>query len=595
MKILLVAINAKYIHSNLAVYSLKAYAKKQLSEAADGIELKEYTINQELQTILSDIYLTGCEVVCFSCYIWNMTYVCELTKMLHIINPALQIFFGGPEVSYHPEELLNSLPVVGIMVAEGEETFTDLARYYLTGEGMLSEIRGLAMRDQVFCPREELSMDVLPFVYQDLPWEMFENRIVYYESSRGCPFRCSYCLSSIDKRLRFRSLDLVKRELDFFLSKKVRQVKFIDRTFNCDDKRALEIWNYIKEHDNKVTNFHFEIATEIMTEEQLSLLKSLRPGLIQLEIGVQTTNEVTLSAINRKMAFDTVSHVMEELLPENNIHLHLDLIAGLPDEDYISFQKSFHDVYSLHPHELQLGFLKVLYGTPVEQLAKQGMIVHQPFPPYEVLFTKWLSFEEVICLKSVEEMLEIYYNSGQFVHSIRYLETIYESLDKLYYALYYDLARFYQEKGYDYIQPSRVKKYEILLQFALEKLHVRETTICEYLTLDLYLRENMKKRPDFSADLTAEKQLLRSLYTGNLLRESLPEYAHYDNRQLERMVHAEIFTEIFGEKTIVLFDYKNREPIYNNAKLLMLSYEHIKGSLSEIRCSGKKVGQNTKE
>ena len=403
MKILLAAVNAKYIHSNLAVYCLKSYAASKGQEA----EIAEYTINQQTEEVLRDLYERNADVVAFSCYIWNIEFIKAVIKDYKKIRPQCEIWLGGPEVSYRAEELLAELPEVrGVMVGEGEEIFAKLAKAYRE-ELSLNEISGIAVRENngeilTTEPAEPLDFSALPFPYGDENLSFFDNRIIYYESSRGCPFSCAYCLSSLDKRVRFRNMDLVKKELKFFLDRQVPQVKFIDRTFNINGPRTVELLQFIKENDNAITNFHFEVAAELLTKEQIELLNSLRPGLVQLEIGVQSTNSETLTAVNRKTELSELKKTVAAVRKKNNVHIHLDLIAGLPKEDLDSFKKSFNEVYEMNPHQLQLGFLKVLSGAPMEGMAAENEIVYQSAPPYEVLSTNWLSYEDIILLKKVE-------------------------------------------------------------------------------------------------------------------------------------------------------------------------------------------------
>lgn len=589
MKVLLAAINAKYIHSNLAVYSLKAYADRALGKRAE-IVIREYTINQEKEELLADIYGQNPEVLAFSCYIWNIVYVRDLVFQIRTLLPKTDIWLGGPEVSYEPQGLLAGLPVKGIMLGEGEEVFTRLLLAYLDGEKpnpqsmpeslptksetrfmeCLRAVRGIACREFMTEPGEPLTMDELPFVYEDFSDEQFQNRIPYYETSRGCPFRCTYCLSSIEKRVRYRSLPLVKQELQFFLDKKVPQVKLVDRTFNCDPSRAVEIWKYLKEHDNGITNFHFEIAADIMTQEEISLIGTLRPGLIRLEIGVQTTNTETLGAICRRMDFKKVSGAVKQLLAKKNVLLHLDLIAGLLKEDFLSFQNSFNEVYALHPDELQLGFLKVLKGTPIETEAEKGTIRCWTTPPYEVLSTDWLSFDKLLILKAVEEMVELYYNSGQFSNTIAFLEGYFETP----FALYEALAEHYRQKGYGTVQPSRIRRYEILLEFAEGLKGMRIKACREYLTLDLYLREKLKKRPDFSEPQELYREQVQEFYKKEEKnRTYLPEYAEYDFKQLMRLTHIEVFDAIGKERQALLFNYRAGDGLTANAGLITVTKE----------------------
>ncbi len=552
-KILLVAINAKYMHSNPGAYSLCAYAIKHNPGAP--IETKAFTINQNDEQITEEIYSNHPDLVGFSCYIWNITAVRRIVQTLHALLPETQIWLGGPEVSYCAGEMLDTLPVYGVMKGEGELTFSNLVCEFLLQEaGDYRRVKGIATRDFDTGACELIAMDELPFIYRDFPAKEFENRILYYESSRGCPYACSYCLSSVEKKLRFKSLPLVYEELQFFLDHKVRQVKFVDRTFNSSNSHAMAIWQFLKEHDNGVTNFHFEIAAETLSDEALDLIQTMRPGLLRLEIGVQSTNPDTLKAIHRIMDLEKCKRVATTLRRQGNVKLHLDLIAGLPGEGYDRFVQSFNDVYSLHPHELQLGFLKVLKGTPIAAEAESAGIVCTKEPPYEVLFTKDITYAELRRLKGAEEMLEIYYNSGQFVRSLAYLETFFDSA----YALYEALADYYRKEGFALIQPSRMKRYEILLSFWEEKTGYnpkgssdREQTMrkkmCECLLYDLYARENLKKRPAFAGEQDTK---IHAYFKGD--------------KQLMHFAHAEYFKELTGEGRVLLFDYRKRDPVTDN-------------------------------
>lgn len=483
MKYLLVAVNAKYIHSNLAVYSMKTYAEAQ----GYPVELREYTINQPKDYILKDIYLQKADAVFFSCYIWNIELVKSVVRNLHQICPELPIFLGGPEVSYDAQQELEELPfLAGILTGEGEKTFVEVLK---------SDWEHLPM-GQVY-DSIPVDMDELPFVYDKMDMDELQHRIPYYESSRGCPFSCSYCLSSIDKKLRFRSLELVKKELQFFIDQGVPQVKFVDRTFNCKKDHAMEIWQYILEHDRGITNFHFEIAADLITEEQLELISRMRPGLIQLEIGVQSTNPETLKAIRRVMDFDKLTGIVKRIQSGRNIHQHLDLIAGLPYEDYETFQKSFNDVYALAPDQLQLGFLKVLKGAYMHEMAGSYDCKYRQEAPYEVLSTRWLSYDEVINLKSVDKMVDIYYNSGQFTCCLpRLVQAFAAPFD-----FYLSLGQFYEKMGYEVISHSRIRRYDILLEFANEYKQIDTEKLIEEMTIDLYLREKLKKAPVWAIDL----------------------------------------------------------------------------------------------
>ena len=542
MKILLVACNAKYIHSNLAVYDLQAYA----SDYADHIVLKEYTINQQKDDIMRDIYLEHPDVVCVSCYIWNLSFVKELMADLIKILPGADFWAGGPEVSYDAEKFLTeNSEFKGVMVGEGEETFKELAGYYVKKNPQdLKDMTGICYRDgdQIIHNgwRQIMDLSSIPFIYKDL--SEFKNRIIYYESSRGCPFSCSYCLSSIDKKLRFRDTETVKKELQFFIDNKVPQVKFVDRTFNCKHDHAMAIWKYINEHDNGVTNFHFEISADLLREEELQEMSTMRPGLIQLEIGVQSTNPDTIKAIHRTMDFEKLKGIVDRIHSFGNIHQHLDLIAGLPYEDYDSFRNSFNDVYALKPQQLQLGFLKVLKGSHMMEMCREYGIVYKTQEPYEVLSTKWLDYDHVLKLKTVENMVEVYYNSGQFQNTLEYLEKFFPDA----FSIYERLGSFYMEKGYGDISHTRMRRYEILLEFLEDMPEISVDQVKDQMVYDLYLRENLKSRPGFARD---QKPFERQVWDFRK-REKVAKNAH---------------VEVFADGKVLLFDYADRDPLTNNA------------------------------
>lgn len=576
MKFLLTAVNAKYIHSNPALYSLKSYAGEGLKE---HICIAEYTINNRIQDILEDIYGKRPDVIAFSCYIWNWTIIQDILTELHKLMPSLPIWLGGPEVSFDAPDILEQYPMVtGIMTGEGEATFRELLEYYvflgeyralreqdclqekeddfLLRKKRLADIPGLVLPQGATPGRQLTELSGIPFLYDSL--ESFANRIIYYESSRGCPYRCSYCLSSIDKTVRLRDMDVVKKELQFFLDNKVPQVKFIDRTFNCSHAHAMAVWEYIKEHDNGVTNFHFEIAADILSKDEIALLQTFRPGLAQLEIGVQTVNPYTLKEIRRSTDMDRLSQNVEALRQGQNIHLHLDLIAGLPYEDYVSFRNSFNTVYAMRPQQLQLGFLKVLKGSYMQEKAPDYGLSYLSKPPYEVLYTKWLPYEDVLKLKRIEEMLELYYNSSQFTHTLPFLERAFESPFDMYSAL----AQFYRAEGYFAASPARAHRYRILLEFAVRQDGGKEDLYRELLTYDMYLRENLKSRPEFAPDPEEYKEEIRTLYR--------------ERGEDRRMTHLEPFCFPVWQKEpeqgadragwYVLFDYKTRNPLTCEAK-----------------------------
>lgn len=573
MKFLLVAVNAKYIHSNPAVYSLKRFA----GEYTDAVEIAEYTINNRMEDILEDIYRRKPDVIGFSCYIWNIGMVEKLMGELHKLLPKLPVFLGGPEVTYDADKLLRKYPyLTGIFIGEGEATFAQVVKYYVKkNTESLEDIPGLMLRSGMTPERKPLNLTDVPFLYDDMA--PFTNRIIYYETQRGCPFRCSYCLSSIDKTVRFRDIEVVKKELAFFLEKKVKQVKFVDRTFNCNHDHAMAVWQYLYDHDNGVTNFHFEIAGDILREDEIALVAKMRPGLVQFEIGVQSTNTDTLREIRRVMDIEKLKQVVAALKAAHNVHIHLDLIAGLPYEDYDSFARSFDDVYAMEPEQLQLGFLKVLKGSYMAEMAESYGLVYTDYAPYEVLYTNWLSFTEICRLKRIEEMVEIYYNSGQFAHS---LPVMIADFGQGAFAFYEALADFYEEQGFFVETPSRIYRYQVLLSFAKSIHPERQELYKELLLFDLYVRENLKSRPDFAPDLHDLQPVIHAFYKKEESeRRYLPHLSEIPAPQLSRMTHLEPFsysvwaTDVSGvkrlpEQAFLLFDYDHRDPLTREAKVL---------------------------
>ena len=650
MRFLLCGINAKYIHSNLAIFSLKAYAdRKKIPEAE--IILKEYTINNYVEDILQDLYEEKADVVIFSCYIWNISFVRELAAELKKVSPDVKIWAGGPEVSYAANKFLMENPAFDlIMQGEGEEVFSELIRLtvekkcrikdvykqseskkvlsgivekrysierkqavkeekdiedkHFAGEdnvyptnyidmSKLQKLQGIAVRDfsgEAALGNAEsnignktkiintgfatlMNMDTIPFVYED--FHLFEHKILYYETSRGCPFCCSYCLSSVDKTVRFRSLPIVKKELDAFLEAKVPQVKFVDRTFNCNRQRAIDIWSYLVEHDNGITNFHFEISSDLLGEEELELFAKMRPGLIQLEIGVQSTNGETVDAIHRHMDLDKLFHYVDSVHELGNIHQHLDLIAGLPYENYERFGCSFDDLYAHEPDQLQLGFLKVLKGTMMEEEVKKYSILYRNQPPYEVLGTKWLSYDEIILLKGVEELVELYYNSGQYTLTLKYAVPFFESP----FRFYEMFSAWYRGKGYHKLNHNRLEKYNILREFLREHIDENEwDTLDEIMLYDMYLRENVKGRPAWAKDTAQYKKEWKALYReqGEKLFPEDVQAGIYDSKRAANQSHIEVFEinikkfeqsgQVEKKQVFCLFDYSRRNPLNRAAR-----------------------------
>lgn len=567
MNILLVAINAKYIHSNPAVFSLRACTGAYSSH----IQIAEFTINQAPSFILQEIYSKRPDAIAFSCYIWNRSLIEQLISDLHKILPDTDIWAGGPEVSYDPYKVKNEWMLRGVMAGAGEGSFSLLVSAYVRGQAdSLPQVLTTANAPQV-------PLGNIPFWYQSL--DGYANRIIYYESSRGCPFSCSYCLSSIERQMEFRPVGRVCEELAFFLERKVPQVKFIDRTFNCNKKHALPILRYLLEHDNGITNFHFEIEAGLLDEDYFTLLRQMRPGAVQLEIGVQSTNEKTIAEIERRMDFAKVAGAVRRICAWKNIHVHLDLIAGLPYEDFRSFKDSFNDVYALRPTQLQLGFLKVLKGSAMEARAPKYGLVSSSQPPYEVLSTKWLSYEEICRLKQVEEVFEIYYNSGQFTHTLNLLHPYFETP----FDLYGRLAAWFSKHGLFGVQSSRIRKYEILLEFGIfhmtngqpkdagspvsqQLLSLRET-----LTYDLYLREHVKNRPSFAVPNGQWKMAVQNLLRMEADTHALfARYKGLSYRDLTKALHVEVFETLFEKPAAVLFSYQDRDPLTNNGNAVQV-------------------------
>ena len=567
MKVLLAAVNAKYIHSNLAIYSLK----RNCGKYEDQVQLMEYSINQYPEEILQSLYKEKADVVCLSCYIWNIQIIEQAAHWLKMVEPGLKIWLGGPEVSFDVYERLEKWSFIdGIMYGEGEDTFRDMMAYW-NGEMAIETIGSIGYRDEAGIhlnpARDFVDMDRLQCVYND-PAE-FKNKIIYYETSRGCPFQCSYCLSSVEKKVRFRNTDLVKEDLQRFIDWEIPQVKFVDRTFNCDRKHSMEILRFIKEHDKGITNFHFEITADLLTEEEIEFMAGLRPGLIQLEIGVQSTNPKTIKEIRRNVSFEKLSKIVQKIHEPENIHQHLDLIAGLPYEDLESFIKSFNDVYALKPEQFQLGFLKVLKGSYMREKAEDYGLVYRPDPPYEVLKTNWLSYDDVLVLKGIEEMVEVYYNSRQFENSLDWLEQFFDSA----YAMYLALADYYEAKDLNSVSHSRMARYEIFLDFVRERLSPEDTAIfTELLTYDLYLRENVKSRPDWAGSQDPYKKSYVNFFKEDANREKYFDgYEEYTTKQIQRMTHIEHFDvdihkavnsgKVEKGSYFVWFDYLHRDPL----------------------------------
>ncbi len=576
MKLLLTAINAKYIHSSLAIRSLKQYAACY----GEQIAIQEFTINQNPDYILEQLYRQKADVIGFSCYIWNREMILQLAENLKKVSPRTVIFLGGPEVSYDAAEMLSRYPYLDLIVrGEGEATFLDLARHWIDGAPALADIPGITWRAPgpsivENAARPPLNLQDIPFVYDDL--SSFVYRIIYYETQRGCPYQCQYCLSSVENGVRFLPEERVKKDLDFFLSKKVMQVKFVDRTFNCNRRHARMIWQYLIEHDNRVTNFHMEITADLMDDDTIDLLKKARKGLFQFEIGVQTTNPQTMKAIRRTVSFEKLSQVVRKLKALGNIHLHLDLIAGLPLEDYDSFGRSFDDVYRLEPDQLQLGFLKLLKGSGLRRDAEQYGICYRSQPPYEVLSTACLSFDDLCRLKLLEEMVETFYNSPKALRAIRFITTVLPSP----FAFFQQLGLFWEEKGYRAVNHNRAEYSRLFYEFCTTQQSLTPflDIIADLLRFDLCLGDNAKRLPQSLQWDTPDIREARSRFYHDRkqIESLLPYLAGYTPAQLARMCPIELFRYDVSSLrpgqhrpapglTAVLFDYTWRDPMTNEA------------------------------
>lgn len=568
MKTLLVGINAKFIHSNLAIRCLKKYTQKKQNIE---IDICEYTINQQQELIMREIYKQKPDVIGFSCYIWNYELIKNLVFELKKLMPNVIIFLGGPEVSFNSVQVLETVPCDLVISGEGEEIFCEFITC-LNNNKNYFDVKGITYRfnDEIIKnePMPPVNLDDVPFVYDE--FFDLENRIVYYEASRGCPFKCQYCLSSGSKGVRFLSLERVFKDLKVFLNANVRQVKFVDRTFNCDKKYSMAIWRFLSENDNGITNFHFEMAAELIDDEMISFLHTVRKGLFQFEIGVQSTNKETLKAIKRVTLPEKLTPIVKALQKENNIHLHLDLIAGLPYEDYNCFKNSFNYVYTLSPDQFQLGFLKLLKGSGLYENKEKYNLVCTDSAPYEVLKTNWLSYDELLRLKMIEEMVETYYNSNRYQLTIRYLVSLFETPFDFYEAL----ADFYEENNFHLAPHSKVGYYEILGEFFKTLNFSNFERFKWYMLYDSYSHEKAKKLPDW-LNVSMKDKYKKLIYdfvdNKENIENYLKEYLDFDTKQIIRSAHIEVFpfNPITDEQklTSLLFNYRNCD-LLGNAKVV---------------------------
>ncbi len=576
MKSLLVGINAKFIHTNLAIRYIAKYGEQRNVP----IEIAEYTINQSIDYILDGVLSEGADIIGFSCYLWNIEMIKKLVRMIKQVSPSTLIFLGGPEVSYNTEDWMAESPGIDYIIAgEGEIATIDLLKK-LSNQDSINACYNLTYRNtegnitkNVQGPAMDLA-DV-PFVYEKgLPG--LNHKILYYETSRGCPYACQYCLSSIEKGVRFRPLNMVYKELQFFLDEKVTQIKFVDRTFNANKRHTLAIWHYLHENDNGVTNFHFEITADLLDDETINFLRHVRVGLFQFEVGVQSTNEATIVDIDRKTDFDKLKDRVLRVMEGQNIHMHLDLIAGLPKEDYKSFAKSFNDVMAMKPEQLQLGFLKVLKGSQIHVLQKQYGIVYRDFAPYEVLSTKEMSYADLRRLKDIEHLLELYYNSMQFQSSVAYLM----ALCAHDFAFFEGFTTYWRQNALFDLPHNKLALYDYLYGYGTELTAVDGSYLKDLIKFDLCRLERPKKWPKLinRNEKTSDEE--RNFYKSEINQETLfSSYKGYNSKQISRMALLEAFdyNPISGEneKTWLFFDYKARDHMTNYATWTLIRKDQL--------------------
>lgn len=572
MKTVLIGINAKFIHSNLAIHSIRLYGK----ERGLDMSVAEFTINHQLDDILDQLYVLKADVLAFSCYIWNIDMIQLLLGELHKIMPETRVILGGPGVSFDSPSYLERYKAVDFVVSgEGEAVMYQLIRCIESGEDY-SEISGISFRtDKGIRTNPQgspLDMSTLPFIY-DQDFHTFDNRILYYESSRGCPYNCQYCLSSIDKGVRYRDIESVKQAFQWFLDHQVRQVKLVDRTFNCHPKRTEALLKYLVAHDNGITLFHFEVAADILTDEIITVLNQARPGQFQLEIGIQSTFEETLDIIQRKTDFEQIKTNVKRIQAPKNVHIHLDLIAGLPKEGYNRFSQSFDDVYGLRPDQLQLGFLKVLKGTGMRQMAQQYGLVFRDYAPYEILSTYDIGHDEMVLLKRVESVLELFYNSGHFKHTLQYMEGFFLRA----FTMYEALGKHFEAAGGHLVKHAKLSLYDMLRDFGLSH-DCPQTVLESCLKYDLMLNEKIKKYPTWlTPDVTFE-EMRRRFYQKAAETGQYVEASKADSvKTLNRRYHLERFDydvkKLEAQKVVVLFDYEKRSHLNHGAMTHQFTWE----------------------
>ncbi|GAA0105975.1 B12-binding domain-containing radical SAM protein [Paraclostridium sordellii] len=574
MKILLTTLNSKFIHTNLAI----RYLNQMVKDIEDiEVDIREYTINNELDFILKDIYKNDYDVILFSTYIWNVNDIVKLCDNIKKVKPNMKIALGGPEVSYDSEDSMKKYDFVDyILYGEGELVFRDFVKY-LKGDIQIEDVDGIVYRNNKDIiknkPMKLLeNLDLIPSPYEKLNKEEYENRIVYYETSRGCPFNCQYCLSSTLQGLRYFSIDRVKKDLKALIDARVSQIKFIDRTFNANKKFAMEIMKFLMENDNDYTTYHFEVTAHLLSDDMIEFLKDCKEGLFQFEIGVQTTNEKVLDAVGRRDDFGKLSYVVKKIASYRNIHQHLDLIAGLPYEDYKSFENSFNDVFNLGIEHLQLGFLKMIKGTGIRNRADEHEFRYKDYPPYEVLYNKYISYDQILKLKDIEEILERYFNSKNFVLSMRYI--IHNFYKQSPFKFFEDFATYFNDNGYFNMSQGKNQLYKILLDFYLDKINVNSDLFKEIIKYDYISLGKTSNVPAFLEKVDMEDFKNRChlfLQNEENILKYIPRFENTPAKQIIKYVHFEVFkydilklkedikAKLEPKESIVLFVYDDKK------------------------------------
>lgn len=587
MKIVLTTLNSKFIHSSLSIRYLKAYVEDIID-----VELKEFTINQDLNYIASQLFKTNADLIGFSVYIWNLTETLRICEILKTVKPEIKILLGGPEVSFDSKEILEKYPFIDyIIYGEGEESFREFLIKFLERSEDFRDLKGLSFRkDNLIItnsPRPLIrDLNLIPSPYKNIG-DDFKNKIVYFESSRGCPFNCKFCLSSTIKGVRYFNIDRVKEELDNLIKAKVKQVKFVDRTFNANKKYAMEIMNFIMDRNPEGINFHFEVTAHLLDDEMLDFLANVKEGLFQFEIGVQSTNLKTIEAIGRTTDFPKLKKVAKRIKSFKNIHQHLDLIAGLPYEDYKTFKKSFNDVYDIKPEKIQLGFLKLLKGSALRIDEEKYGFKYIDLPPYEILENDYIKYEELIKLKSIEELVEKYYNEGYFENSLEYIITnFYEGP----FDFYEDLSQYWEENNYYELSISRTRLYEILMDFYSYKAFKGLELFKEILKYDFIKNNKNAKLPlgFYTNNILSQEVIHRILKDEVLLDKYLAHYKDLPTKKIINNIRIESFKynileiiengydlknkidKIDEENIYILFDYL--DGVINRSKSYDISY-----------------------